>query len=294
MKIHGYKSAAFTESSTWNSMGGNGVLPGTNAELLPDALTADYEIGLHEVEVTTSVEAWAATPGSNYGWGILPIGSDGVQIASFENGNGPVLVLGEQEGYVDAGATGTVWSYYDAITAGDTDYPIDGMSRIWSDPDFDDSGWATGTGQFGYGDGDETTTVVASQITYLFRTSFSAGDTPSELILDLLRDDSAVVYLNGVEAIRDNLPAGAIDASTPSSSTGIENHSSTFYFDTAEFLPNQGNTLAVEIHNASSSSSDISFNLSLRGVVYIPEPTAVLQLIFGTTLLALIRSRKTA
>lgn len=48
-------------------MGGNGVLPGTNAELLPDALTADYEIGLHEVEVTTSVEAWAATPGSNYG-----------------------------------------------------------------------------------------------------------------------------------------------------------------------------------------------------------------------------------
>ena len=82
-------------------------------------------------------------------------------------------------------------------------------------------------------------------------------------------------------------------ASTPSSSTGIENHLSYFYLDTAEFLPNQTNTVAVEIHNVSSSSSDISFDLSLRGIVFVPEPNAALQLIFGTTLLALLRSRRT-
>jgi len=290
-------TTGFDENSTWNSIGGSGVLPGTNAELVADALTADLGVGEHEIEVTASVEAWAATPGSNFGWGVLPTGSNGVEFASFEDGSGPVLVLGVQDGYVDSGAAGTVWSYYDAISAGDPDYPVDGLSRVWTDPDFDDSSWPTGAGQFGYGDGDETTVVVASHITYLFRTSFSAGDTPDDLILDLLRDDSAIVYLNGVEVLRDNLPAGPIDASTPSSSTGPENNRSTFYLDPLDLLPNQTNTLAVEIHNASTTSSDISFDLSLRGVEHIspvPEPPAALQLVIGAALLALIHSRKAA
>jgi len=286
-------TAAFDENSTWNSLGGNGVLPGTNAELAADALTADLVEGSHEIEVTSSVEAWAATAGSNFGWGVLPSGSNGVEFASFEDGNGPVLVLGTQEDYVDAGAAGTVWSYYDAISVGDPLYPLDGLGRVWTEVDFDDSGWSTGTGQFGYGDGDETTVVTGSHITYLFRTTFVGGDAPDELVLELLRDDSAVVYLNDVELLRQNLPAGAIDASTPSSATGTENHLSTFYFDATDFLPNQTNTLAVEIHNASSSSSDISFDLALRGVVHVspvPEPGGALQLVIGAAFLALIQS----
>jgi hypothetical protein len=290
-------TAGFDENSTWNSLGGSGVLPGTNAELVADYLIPDAGVGDQEIEVTPSVEVWAATPGSNFGWGVLPTGSNGVEFASFEDGNGPVLVLGEQGGLVDAGAAGTIWSFYDAIAAGDPDYPVDGSGRAWTDPVFDDSSWPTGAGQFGYGDGDETNLVVANGITYLFRTSFSAGDTPDELILELLRDDSAIVYLNGVEVLRDNLPAGAIDASTPSSSSSPENNHSIFYLDTAEFLPNVTNTLAVEIHNAPSSNSDISFDLSLRGVVHIspvpvPEPHTALQLVIGSAFLAMIQSRR--
>jgi len=263
--------------------------------LVADALTDNLSTGYQEIEVTPSVEAWAAAAGSNLGWGIVPLGSGSVKFASFESGNGPVLVLGTQEDYVTAGATGTVWSYYDTIAAGNPLYPVDGMGRPWTDVDYDDSGWPIGTGQFGYGDGDETTVVASRHITYLFRTTFDAGDAPDELVLDLLRDDSAVVYLNGVEQMRDNLPAGTIDASTLTSAAGIENHRSTFYLDTADFLPNQTNTLAVEIHNESASSNDISFDLALRGVVQIspvPEPAGVLQLLAGATGLGLIQSRK--
>jgi hypothetical protein len=290
-------TAAFDESSTWNSLGGSGVLPGSNAELVADALTPFLGVGYHEIEVTPSVEAWAAAPGSNFGWGIVPTGNNGVEFASFEDGNGPVLILGMQDNYVDAGPLGTVWSYYDTISAGDPNYPVDGMGRVWTQTDFDDSGWSTGTGQFGYGDGDETTVVAAGNVTYLFRTSFSGGDAPDELVLQLLRDDSAIVSLNGAEVLRDNLPAGALDASSPSTATGIENHLSSFYLDPAGFLPNQTNTLAVEIHNVSSSSSDISFDLALRGVVHIsplPEPGGVIQLVIGAVFLALIQSRKAA
>jgi hypothetical protein len=284
----------FDENTTWNSLGGSGVLPGDNAELAADAVTADLAAGSQEIEVTSSLEAWAAAAGSNLGWGIIPAGSDGVKFASFESGDGPVLVLGTQESYVSAGAGGTVWSYYDAISAGDPLYPVDGMGRAWTEPDFDDSGWLTGTGQLGYGDGDETTVIATRHITYLFRTTFIGGDTPDELVLDLLRDDSAVVYLNGVEQLRDNLPAGAIDASTPATA-GAENYLSTFYLDTADFLPNQTNTLAVEIHNESAASNDISFDLGLRGVVQIsplPEPGGVIQLVVGAAALSLISARK--
>jgi len=288
-------TAAFDESSTWNTLGGSGVLPGTNAVLAADVLTADLEEGSHEIEVTSSVTAWAATAGTNFGWGIVPSGTNGVEFSTFEDANGPVLVLGTQEDYVDAGSAGTVWSFYDAISAGDPLYPIDGMGRTWTEVDFDDSGWSTGTGQFGYGDGDETTVVTGSHITYLFRTSFVGGDAPDELVLELLRDDSAVVYLNDVEQFRDNLPAGAIDASTLSSATGTENNLSTFYLAPTDFLANQANTLAVEIHNASSTSSDISFDLALRGVIHVspvPEPGGALQLVVGAAFLALIQSRK--
>ncbi len=289
-------TSGFVENSSWNSIGG-GVRPGSNAELAADIATQDLAVGLHEIEVTSSVEAWAAAPGSNSGWGILPSGNNGVEFASFEDGNGPVLVLGVQDDYVDAGAAGTAWRYFDAISTGNPNYPIDAWARVWTDPDFDDSSWPTGTGQFGYGDGDENTLVAANRITYLFRTSFLAGDTPDDLVLRLLRDDAAIVYLNGVEVVRDNLPAGSINASTPASSTGAENHLSTFYLSAAAFLPNQTNSLAVEIHNVSSTSTDISFDLSLRGVLHIspvpvPEPHGALQLVIGSACLALIRSRR--
>ncbi len=286
-------SAGFDESTTWNGMGG-GVLPGVNAEPDPDALTADMRVGAHEIEVTPSVQAWAAAPGTNFGWGILPTGNDDLGFAAFESGIGPLLVLGVQRDYLEAGPLGSVWSFHDAIAAGDPSYPLDGLGRFWTDPDFDDSGWATGTGEFGYGDGDENTLVAAGRVTYLFRTSFSAGDAPDDLILELLRDDAAVVYLNGVEVLRDNLPAGAIDASTYASSP-TENSLGTFYLDTAAFLPNDTNTLAVEIHDASSSNPDISFDLSLRGVEHIspvPEPHAALQLAVGAAFLAWVQCRR--
>jgi hypothetical protein len=288
-------TAAFDENSTWNTLGGSGVLPGTNAVLTADVLTADLETGSHEIEVTSSVQAWAATVGTNFGWGVLPSGGNGVEFSTFEDGNGPVLVLGTQEDYVTAGAAGTEWSYYDAIAAGDPLYPVDASLRAWTEADFDDSGWATGAGQFGYGDGDETTVVTGSRITYLFRTTFVGGEAPDELVLELLRDDSAIVYLNDVEQLRDNLPLSGVDASTPASGTGTENNLSTFYLAATDFLPNQTNTLAVEIHNASTGSSDISFDLALRGVVHIapvPEPVGALQLVVGAAFLALIHSRK--
>src|SRR5207249_5049599 len=77
----------------------------------------------------------------------------------------------------------------------------------WRAVDFDDSAWAAGPAQLGYGDGDEATVVSfgadpnLKYITTYFRHAFMMTNSAdfSALTVQLLRDDGGVVYLNGVE-----------------------------------------------------------------------------------------------
>ncbi len=79
----------------------------------------------------------------------------------------------------------------------------------WTDPGFDDSGWAEGPSGFGFGDGDDATKVVAP--TFYLRRSFDLpGSLPAEataLYLHVDCDDGFVAWLNGVEIARENLGA---------------------------------------------------------------------------------------
>jgi hypothetical protein len=146
----------------------------------------------------------------------------------------------------------------------------------WAAPELNDERWVTGRAELGYGDGDETTVVapiggepLGSAAIY-FRKSFTVND-PSiirGLMLRLLRDDGAVIFLNGVEIHRDNMPAGPVLATTMAtaavSGTAEKNFQSTTM--TATGLVRGTNTLAVEIHQASENSSDLSFDLELIGL----------------------------
>ena len=143
----------------------------------------------------------------------------------------------------------------------------------WQARGFDDSGWATGTPQFGYGDGDETTVVSfgpnASNkyVTTYLRATFDVEQRPTAVTLSLVADDGAVVYVNGVEVVRDNMPAGTVTNSTLAASNrsgGAENQMRTFTLDPA-VLETGSNTIAAEVHQDSPGSSDLSFDLRLEG-----------------------------
>ncbi|MCP4634385.1 MAG: metallophosphoesterase family protein, partial [candidate division Zixibacteria bacterium] len=87
------------------------------------------------------------------------------------------------------------------------------------------------------------------------------------MLLKLLRDDGAIVYLNGVEIERSNMPSGNITYLTLASST-VGGSEEDMFFESYEDIGNlrQGtNILAVEIHQRSVTSSDISFDLELDG-----------------------------
>ncbi|MFC7337854.1 GH92 family glycosyl hydrolase [Haloferula chungangensis] len=183
-------------------------------------------------------------------------GSDTAILNLYVHGTGP----SEPTGY------GSVWKYLD-----------DGSNQgtSWRDATFDDSSWASGSGQLGYGDGDESTALSGNLITYYFRRSFRIDDASGvdTATFDLLYDDGAILYLNGVEIHRTSLmpSSGEVAYDEPTSSAlGSENTvDSGIAIDTALFVDGS-NVLAVEVHNSGTSSSDISFDLDLE-LVHLPE-----------------------
>ena len=140
----------------------------------------------------------------------------------------------------------------------------------WQTAVFDDGGWQTGSGHFGYGDGDEDvelpfgTDPDTKPMTYYFRTTIELGAPVADALLKLIRDDGASVYLNGKEVLRSNLPDGALATDTPASATvnEYENFVVRQTIDPSLFVVGT-NVIAVEIHQSSPESSDLSFQLAL-------------------------------
>ena len=80
-----------------------------------------------------------------------------------------------------------------------------------------------------------------------------------------MRDDGAVVYINGIEVARSNMPAGTITSGS-FASTNVSAPADRQFFDfnvPANLLVSGTNTIAVEIHQNYRSSADIAFDLSL-------------------------------
>ena len=105
-------------------------------------------------------------------------------------------------------------------------------------------------------------------------------DRFTDLTLRLLRDDGALVFLNGQEIVRSNLPDGVITSTTTALSTVGDEDENTFFpftIDPADLVEGL-NVLAVEIHQRNDSSSDISFDLELVATEAGTNPAAGLTL----------------
>jgi hypothetical protein len=142
------------------------------------------------------------------------------------------------------------------------------LGTAWRDTNYDDSAWPAGDAQLGYGDGDEATLVATNrQVTTYFRRWVQIQNLADygSFTLSLLRDDGAVVYLNGAEVFRSNLPTGAVNHLTLATNALPADETTTYYFATlpASQLVNGWNLLAVEVHQSSTNSSDLSFDLAL-------------------------------
>lgn len=162
-------------------------------------------------------------------------------------------------------------------------YLDDGSDQgtAWRAPEFDDSAWAEGAAELGYGDGDEATEVDGGPSddrhpTTYFRHAFEIDaetfdpERYASLEVRLRRDDGGVVYLNGAEVFRSNMDEG--EEITYDTWASGNTSSETDWFPKSlespgELLVAGTNVVAVEVHQTNATSSDISFALELEGAI---------------------------
>lgn len=158
-------------------------------------------------------------------------------------------------------------------------YRADGvdLGTAWRAPAYDDSGWRASNAVF-YAPTNPftlpapkntfvplTNSSGARIITFYFRQQFMwSGDTNGlTLALRSIIDDGAVFYLNGAEVHRMNMPPTNILYGTLATvNVGIPGFTGPIAIPTTNLL--QGvNTLAVEVHQFSVTSSDFDFGTEL-------------------------------
>lgn len=163
---------------------------------------------------------------------------------------------------------GDDWYYWDQGTT---------PSGSWkTDTNYANTSWGLGASELGYGDGDEATTVgyggnaSNKYVTTYFRKVFTIDDTSAfdYLSIDYVRDDGILIYINGEELVRDNMPSGTIGNTTTANSAIGGGDEATWNNAAvlASTLYQGSNVVAVEIHQSDVTSSDISFNLELAGI----------------------------
>ncbi len=107
-------------------------------------------------------------------------------------------------------------------------------------------------------------------VTYYFQKEFtlSAQDLQDLDSLELTHviDDGAVFYLNGVEVLRYGMPGGAVTSTTEATLGGEAEIIGPVQIPTGNLVAGS-NTLSVEVHQTSTSSSDVYFGLELEAIL---------------------------
>jgi hypothetical protein len=159
------------------------------------------------------------------------------------------------------------------------------LGTAWRTSQFDDSSWSVGPAELGYGDGDEATVVGFGgsegnrHPTTYFRSQFQVADRAdiTGLVLEMVYDDGAAVYLNGTEVLRAHLPADAGYATFATTLKGqdTENLVESFVLPLAalDALVEGENVLAIEIHQGGADSPDIGLDARLSATMRSDGPS---------------------
>ncbi len=127
------------------------------------------------------------------------------------------------------------------------------------------SPWVAGTASFGYGR-TQATTITAGNVTSYFLKNINITDPAfySSFNFVYSYDDGIVVYVNGVEVQRSNMPSGTLTYTTLASSNNYT-QGGTFSVSPSYFVPGN-NIIAVEVHQNAANSGDCYFDMSIASV----------------------------
>ncbi len=182
---------------------------------------------------------------------------------------GVELAPGEVLAVAASGRAASVVAHWDCVVEeGQTFfYQTELPPPAWREPGFDPAGWAQGTGGFGYGDGDHATDLPAGTGAVYLRRDFEVDD-PEAVVMGLVAvdaDDAFVAFVNGREVARsENLAglsvvgAGVVPLWAAEAELVAGGTPGAVVVDLARYLVPGTNTFAVQVHNVSATSSDLS------------------------------------
>ncbi len=153
----------------------------------------------------------------------------------------------------------------------------------WTAPAFNDAPWPTGAGLLAFENNGSITPLINTTLNdprtainnvtsghaYYFRTTINVTNDLSSYTINASAhiDDGAVIYVNGVEAIRIRMPGGTITNASltaggqqPPSGDAVSPESFTL---PANLFTVGANVIAVSVHQNVTGSSDITFGLKL-------------------------------
>jgi acid phosphatase type 7 len=180
---------------------------------------------------------------------------------------------------------GSVFSQTTLVPFGSSwKYKDDGSDQgtAWRQVGFDDSGWSSGPGKLGYGDpvsqvlnacGTPVPVPLCTNkyIGYYFRKTLNIPNvnTFQSFTFDMYRDDGVVVYVNGTEVFRDNMPVGTVAYNTLATAAAPDDGQSIVTVTVplaASQLLSGNNVIAVEVHQSAPNSSDLTWDSQLIGI----------------------------
>lgn len=150
----------------------------------------------------------------------------------------------------------------------------------WRQLVFDDADWTTATTPVGYGGGYVVNTALTGMqsvhSTMYYRNTFTiaAGQVPESLSLRIKYDDGAIVWINGEEVARLNVPAGEVPFNGLASSDHPVGDWETITLNNADSYLNGGtNVICVQSINLTTPSGDYFFDAKINN--YTNSSTAV-------------------
>ncbi|MFN0216900.1 MAG: PhoX family protein, partial [Saprospiraceae bacterium] len=205
----------------------------------------------------------------------LPAGAPKLIIEYIGGGSNPPVVGNTTTPYpVNRKAS---WSYLDKGVV---------PAANWTSLIYNDTTWAFGNAPLGYGFSSLGTTVSFGAdpnnkpVTTYFRKRITIADAaalPAQLELQVRHDDGVVVYVNGTEVKRVNMPAGAVTNATLASSNLEGNRELvyvTFDIPKTAFVTGE-NVIAAEVHQVAANNDDLVFDLSLVNPIGVTNPSAL-------------------
>ncbi|MBR4840376.1 MAG: CotH kinase family protein [Paludibacteraceae bacterium] len=157
----------------------------------------------------------------------------------------------------------STWSYYFKDTI---------PSEDWAQTSYDASSWKQGSGSFGINSKVITPTVKlvdgdsVHYITSYYRAKFKVSDLTEfdSLLAKVTYDDGVVIYLNGKEVKRYNMPKGTVTYGTFTPDY-LNDEVASFFISKKDLVEGE-NVIAAEVHQYDANSADMTFALTLSGV----------------------------